>query len=137
MCNFLTVVIFDLVITDQVNGQQQLPAQVKACQTKEGASEADVQEMMQGKLASTHKAKCLHACMMEEMGILRNGRQSPETAIAVAKQHSNNNPTIVKQTTDVTRECAAVSHPDRCEMAFKMIQCSIEVAKKHGFGPKK
>lgn len=125
------------VYCDQVTAQQTLSAQAKNCQTKEGASGSDLQEMTQSKLPSTQKAKCMHACMMEEMGILKNGKQSPERAIALARELSNNNPTIVKLTTDVTKDCASVFHADRCEMAFQMIECSIEASKKYGMGPNK
>lgn len=91
--------------------------------------------MMQSKLPTTPEAKCMHACMLEEMGVLINGKQSPETAIAMAKQLSNNNPKIVKLITDVTRDCATITDRDRCEMGFKMIECSIEATKKYGFVP--
>lgn len=73
--------------------------------------------------------------MMEELGVLKNGKQSPETAISLARRLSNNNPMAVKLTTDVTQECATISDPHRCEMAFKMIQCSIEATKKHAPAP--
>lgn len=119
-------------MTAQTQQTPSASAQAITCQTNEGASEVDLQEMMQGKLPSTRNAMCMHACMMEGMGVLKNGKQSPKTAIALAKQISNNNPTIIKLITDVTRECATVHNSDRCEMAFKMIQCSIEATKKYG-----
>lgn len=75
----------------------------------------------------------MHACMLEELGVLKNGQQSPETAIALAKRLTNNNPEIVKLATEVTRECATVFDLHRCEMAFKMIQCSIEATQKYEF----
>lgn len=110
-------------------------AQAQKCQKNEGANEADLQEMMQGKLPSTNAAKCMHACMMEELGVLKDGKQSPEAAIALARRLSNNNPTVVKVTTDVTRSCASVTDLNRCEMAFKMIQCSMEASKKYAPSP--
>lgn len=40
------------------------------CATKEGATAADVDEALSGKLPSTNGGKCLHACIGEALGIV-------------------------------------------------------------------
>lgn len=44
---------------------------VMNCMAKEGASEADLAEMMGFKLPSTKTGQCLNACIMETFGIVR------------------------------------------------------------------
>lgn len=111
-------------------------AMAKTCQTKEGASDVDLQQLMQRELPSTHTAKCLHTCIMESIGLIENGKPSVESSIELAKVASDNNAQIVKLTKEVAEECATVSDHDRCEMAFKMITCSMEATKQRGFDPK-
>lgn len=40
------------------------------CKEKEGASDAEVDDMVDKKMPSTKPAKCLNACMMEQFGIV-------------------------------------------------------------------
>lgn len=42
----------------------------KSCQEKEGASDADLKELIDHALPSTKPGKCLRACMMESIGLV-------------------------------------------------------------------
>lgn len=42
-----------------------------SCKAKEGATDADVQELASHQLGSTRTAQCLNACIMENIGFVR------------------------------------------------------------------
>lgn len=44
---------------------------VGKCRAQEGASDADIQEMAAHQPPSTSSGKCLNACIMESVGIVR------------------------------------------------------------------
>lgn len=47
---------------------QKLTAVAKVCQTQEGATDADVQEVINRVQPTTDTSKCLRACMFETFG---------------------------------------------------------------------
>lgn len=44
---------------------------VKECATKEGASDADVDELLSHKSPSSRGGKCIQACFTEKVGFVR------------------------------------------------------------------
>lgn len=42
------------------------------CKEKEGASDAEVDDMIDKKMPTTQPGKCLNACMMDQFGIVRS-----------------------------------------------------------------
>lgn len=55
---------------DEAEGKEMLKGMAAECKTKEGATDADVDDMVDKKLPSTKPAKCLNACMMEQFGVV-------------------------------------------------------------------
>lgn len=46
---------------------------IQRCQTEEKATETDMAEFSQQRRPSTATGKCLHACLMESVGLVRIG----------------------------------------------------------------
>lgn len=109
----------------------------KTCQEQEKSTEADFKQMMQHELPTSRTGKCMHACMMESIGLIADGKPSPENAIEIARMMSNDDPEVVRLTKEIANECASAIDDDRCEMAHKMLVCSINATKKRGFDMKK
>lgn len=45
---------------------------VRRCQSQEQATENDLREFQQQRKPSTQTGKCLHACLMESIGLVKN-----------------------------------------------------------------
>lgn len=48
---------------------------VRRCQAQEQATENDLREFQQQRKPSTQTGKCLHACLMESIGLVMNHRK--------------------------------------------------------------
>lgn len=58
---------------------------VSGCQTKEGASDDDVERLFNKTLPTTTEGKCLSACMMEEFGVVSHGGGAHNWVLNVLK----------------------------------------------------
>lgn len=105
------------------------------CKTKEGASDADVTAAMAREMPATKPAKCMHACMVETIGLVKNGKPSAEGAIELAKTAFEGNERAMNFVKEVSNECGAVEDADRCELALKMMICGKGVMTKLGINP--
>ncbi len=45
---------------------------VQNCKAQEGASDSDIQEIASHKLPSTRPGQCLNACVLENVGMVKN-----------------------------------------------------------------
>lgn len=55
---------------DENEGKEMLRGMASDCKTKEGASDDEVNGMINKELPTTQSAKCLNACMMEQFGVV-------------------------------------------------------------------
>lgn len=104
------------------------------CKEKEGATDADVDDMIAKNMPSTKPAKCLTACMMDQFGVVRmttfknivniwqygwysfqiaDGKFSPEGLVEVAKLATENDEEKVKVAGEIADECKDVTDADR------------------------
>lgn len=107
-----------------------------ACKTTEGATDADIKQLLQHNMPTTNTAKCMHACIMEAIGLINDGKPSLENAVSLAGIASNDNPTVLKLVQNIADACQSINEPDRCETAYKLLECSVRVSKANGFDPK-
>lgn len=109
---------------------------LEECKAKEGATDADVTSLMAREMPTTQTAKCLNACMVETVGLVKDGKPSPEGAVELAKMAYNGDERAMSFAKDIGTDCAHVQDGDRCELAFKMMQCGQEAMTKRGLNPK-
>lgn len=57
---------------------------------------------------------------------------SVEGNIALTKMAFDNDADKIQKSTEITNECLAVTDADRCEAAWKIIQCAEKGAKARG-----
>lgn len=102
-----------------------LKAKIKDCAAKEGASDADVQEIFDHKPPSTRGGKCTAACVGETGGVIKGNKLDIEGSVALAVK-------IDPAKGDLAREigspCVDITDGDRCEAAFKIFHCLHESA---------
>lgn len=109
---------------------------LEECKTKEGATDADVSSIMAREMPTTQTAKCLNACMVETVGLVKDGKPSPEGAVELAKMAYDGDERAMSFAKDIGTDCAHIEDGDRCELAFKMMQCGQAAMTKRGLNPK-
>ncbi|XP_055301115.1 general odorant-binding protein 28a-like [Sitodiplosis mosellana] len=112
----------------QPNADQQRRAQEMfgRCQRQELTTDADMTEFSQQRKPTTKTGKCLHACLMESSGLLVNGKLSVEKSVHFMSQMAPGNNELVRIVKEISEECAPLMDSDRCELAFKIMECTEE-----------
>ncbi|XP_031638585.1 uncharacterized protein LOC116350788 [Contarinia nasturtii] len=105
---------------------------VEECAKKESGSSTDIEEVFAKKLPSTKNGKCIHACVGETTGLIKDNKVNVEGAIAMAKMVYDNDAAKVQMANDLANDCIGVTDGERCEAAFKIIQCSEQAHKARG-----
>lgn len=108
---------------------------IEGCQPKEGASDSDVNTLLNRDIPTTPAGKCLIACSYEAVGLLADGKFSQETAIEIAKTTYEGSEKALALVKDLGPNCGSITG-DRCEMAAKLMECMQETARKNGVDPK-
>lgn len=90
---------------------------------QEHATEADIKEFQQQQKPSTHTAKCMHACLMESIGLIENGKLSVKNSVEfISRMVQGNNNELIKIVEEISTECFnVIKETDRCELAFMIM----------------
>lgn len=106
------------------------------CKTKEGATDDDVASVLARDIPTTPTAKCVHACLIETVGLVKDGKASIEGAIELAKMAYDGDEKAMQMAKDISSECVHIEDSNRCELATKMLVCAREAVTKRGINPK-
>ncbi|XP_055300730.1 general odorant-binding protein 28a-like [Sitodiplosis mosellana] len=132
----LTIVCATIGFSEQAISKEQVIEMFKKmaeeCAGKEGATAADLQEAAEKKLPSTPSGKCMHACVLEKIGFLKDNKGNMEGYVGLAKEVFGNDVANIQKATEIANECANVSDTDRCEAAFKVVKCADAAAQARG-----
>lgn len=102
---------------------------IKDCAGKEGATEADIQELYDHKPPSTHPAKCVAACVGETAGMIKDNKLNMDGSMAIANKIDPSKADVAKE---IFSACTDVTDGDRCEAAYKVFHCLHETAVSKG-----
>lgn len=105
------------------------------CKGKEGANDDDLNEVLARKLPTTTGSKCIHACIHEAIGIIKDNKMHPDAAVEVTAKAYNNDEKAIAFVKEITHECGSVTDADRCEFASKLVTCVHEGVIKRGVDP--
>lgn len=105
---------------------------IATCKAKEGSSDADEAEALVHKMPSTTGGKCIHACIGESLGYLKDGKLSDAGLTDIINKYYDGNEKVMSTTKKMAAECADITDADRCEMAYKIMVCSRGVLDKLG-----
>lgn len=104
------------------------------CMTREGATDAELQEAFARKAPSTTGGKCIHACAHENLGMTKDSKvQVNEVSEMMNKGFDNKK--IAATMIEVVHDCGEVTDADRCEMAAKLVDCFATNMVKRGLDP--
>lgn len=63
---------------------------------------------------------------------MKDNKVNVEAAVAMVKMVYDEDAAKIKLVTDMTNECVGVTDGERCEAAFKILQCSVQAHKSRG-----
>ncbi|CAO1399730.1 unnamed protein product [Diamesa hyperborea] len=132
----LTVALFALCICEIEAGMdkdvafEMFKGMAMKCKDQEKATEADLKTMISKKALETKTAKCLGACMLENFGLIVDGKMSKEGLMNYAKMMVDEDTEKLKMAEEIGNDCAVITDADRCELAMKLENCMIDSSKK-------
>lgn len=81
------------------------------CKAQEGATDSDIEGALAYAFPTTRSGQCFHACMMESLGVMKDGKISVEGSVKIAEMSGD--PAKVKNSEIVGTECQSVGGGDR------------------------
>ncbi|KAH8367925.1 hypothetical protein KR084_004361 [Drosophila pseudotakahashii] len=125
------------------------------CKAETGATDEDVEQLMNHEVPERHEAKCLRACVMKKFQIVSNGKGNDtgsahrllllplqmdeagklnkEHAVEMVKAISKHDAEKEDAPAEVVDKCEAVEAPeDHCDAAVAFESCIYEQMKEHG-----
>lgn len=106
---------------------------VEECKSQEGATDADVDAAMNHESPNSRGLKCMHACMHEKLGIIKDGVVSIDGTLEFSKKAFGEDATdAINMAKDIATECASITDPERCELSAKHYDCVQKAMEKRG-----
>lgn len=102
-----------------------LKTTIKSCSNTEGASESDVQEILDHKPPSSHSGRCVIACVGEAAGMIKGNKLDLDGSVALAVKMDPSKGDLARE---IGSPCVDITDGDRCEAAMKVLQCLHENA---------
>ncbi|KAJ6643808.1 General odorant-binding protein 28a [Pseudolycoriella hygida] len=96
---------------------------IAECAEKEKATQADLEELMAHKPATSRTAKCHRACMHETFGTMKDNKFNSEGFLAMINMKYKGDAAKMKIAQDVTKDCENIADSDRCEAGAKICKC--------------
>lgn len=105
------------------------------CKGKEGATDAELEEVLAKKPPTTKGSKCLHACAHENMGMVKEGKIMIDDVKKMIEKGFDHDKKLTGIMSEVVDECGSISDPDRCELADKLFHCFADGLTKRNLDP--
>ena len=95
------------------------------CKKSEGASDKDVEDVLNLIVPESKEGKCMCKCLQEQFGLVDNGLFQKETYMGYAEMVYGNDDAKMKQVEEIADECLKDQYkdPDGCEYAYKIGHC--------------
>lgn len=108
---------------------------ISDCKKKEGASDADEAGAMDGRAPTTRGGKCIHACLAEATGIIKEGKLNMDDLIGITAQKSEKDKRSARIAKQIVNICSKLSESDRCEYSAKALACARQAMARLGVDP--
>ncbi|XP_031634708.1 general odorant-binding protein 19d-like [Contarinia nasturtii] len=107
------------------------------CKGSVGATNNDVNSILERKTPTEYKGKCLLKCAHEKIGLIQDGKFSIDSFKAFGEKELGNDMKAVGVFNEMLDACKSITDPDLCEASAKMMDCMIKEGLKRGVDPKK
>ncbi|XP_061397303.1 general odorant-binding protein 28a-like [Musca vetustissima] len=119
---------------DKAQAIEKLKSAAEECKSEVGATDADIEELVGRKPASTMEGKCLRACLMKKFEVMdASGKFATEVALKHAEKVTDGNADKMKVASEIINACANIEvSSDHCQAAEDYGKCFKQQANAHG-----
>lgn len=93
------------------------------CKVNEDASDDDLSRLVAKKPLESKEGKCMIACILEQMGIMDDGKYTAQGFIEFGSEFAASVPNGMKLLEELAAECGAIKNADRCELGLMVMGC--------------
>nr|AXY87864.1 odorant binding protein 5 [Subpsaltria yangi] len=97
------------------------------CQSQINVDTSEIELMKNKEAPTSDKGKCLIACIMEEGGIIKDGKYSLDGSIAMAEAKFSGNADNLAVAKDAVQKCQgeaeAANAANKCDLALEIAKC--------------
>lgn len=119
---FLTILSVICVLDSVLATASLIKSFSKSCQTKENASDDDVDNLASGIAPKTPEGKCLTACMGADYSVIKDNKLNKSGFMSVVGMVISD-PDLKSTAGEIADECLEATDEDRCEAAAKIWEC--------------
>lgn len=101
-----------LVKCDAEEDLEMMKGLADECKKKEGATDQDIQDMVDKKIPNTTAGKCMMNCLQEQFGIVENNQFKTEPFMDIVRMKVTDDALLAK-IQSVAEACTTVTHADR------------------------
>ncbi|XP_005188786.1 general odorant-binding protein 28a-like [Musca domestica] len=119
---------------DRQAAHEKLKMKAGECKTEVGATDADIEELVGRKPASTMEGKCLRACLMKKFEVMdASGKFVTDVALKHAEKVTDGAADKMKVASEIINACAGIEvSSDHCQAAEDYGKCFKQQASAHG-----
>ncbi|XP_067634950.1 general odorant-binding protein 19d-like [Eurosta solidaginis] len=114
---------------------EEIKAAVVKCKESSGATDEDVKRIFKRQPAASKEAKCLHACVMQFVGLMNDdGKMDKEKALEILKIIAAGDEEQEKLGLEIVETCGDIEvNEDHCEASEEYRMCMRDKAVENGF----
>ncbi|CAH1391406.1 unnamed protein product [Nezara viridula] len=125
------VVVLVLACTFSCNGiSPELKTAIEGCKAEHNIESDQIKEAIGNKkLPETENGQCFMSCVMEKMGMIKDGKIDMDRAMELNAQKFKD-PENLQKANEVAKRCADVQASDtKCSLATELLKCVVKNAK--------
>ncbi|XP_058823631.1 general odorant-binding protein 19d-like [Topomyia yanbarensis] len=113
-------------------GKEMIRGLAQDCKASEGATDADVEDLVEDKMPETQVQKCFHSCMQQQFGISDGKQFSKKGFVQISAMMFKKDEEKLNVAKEVAEECDGTANDDRCELAVDIMTCIRSGLEKRG-----
>lgn len=110
---------------EQVKEQamQMLRSMAQTCKEAEGASDDDVEAMIDDVMPESQVQKCFHSCVQQQFGVSDGQKFLKQGFLEIMMMAVGDDKQQQGHAKEVAEECDGVANEDRCQLAVDIMTC--------------
>jgi hypothetical protein len=121
--SFLIIAAVSFVLADPERMRTMLRGIALECKVNEDASDDDLSRLVGKKMIESREGKCMIACILEQMGVMEDGKFIATGFIEFGSEFTGGAPNGNKLLEELASECGMLKNDDRCDLALMVMGC--------------
>ncbi|XP_055642352.1 general odorant-binding protein 19d-like [Toxorhynchites rutilus septentrionalis] len=117
---------------NEEHSKDMLRSLASECKNTEGATDEDVEAMVEHKMPKTQVQKCFHSCLQQQFGISDGEKFLKKGFIELSEMLLKKDEEKMTVAEEIAIECDGIANPDRCQLAVDIMSCVEHGMEKRG-----